>query len=89
MATFEEANKKVHKVEDQWHYEMMTKCGFVPQDLEGIGFVRSYTYKHPNGDQITCTTGVNADHWSGPNGAFGYWKDLELFLMAKYLLIKS
>jgi hypothetical protein len=60
---FEKANKKVHKVEDQWHYKYLTKYGFKPIDMEGVGFVRSYEYK--NGDHsIVCTTGVSADYWS-------------------------
>lgn len=38
MSTFEEADKKVHKVEDQWHFKYLTKYGFEPIDKEGIGF---------------------------------------------------
>jgi len=72
---FNEANKIVHKVEDEWHYKILLKYGFEPLDKEGVGFVRSYKYK--KGDQtITYTTGVHADYWSGCGG-WGYWASLE------------
>jgi hypothetical protein len=75
--SFKEANKVVHKVEDQWHYEYLTKHGYEPIDKTGVGFVRSYRYQ--KGDHvICCVTGVNADYWTDKeNNGFGYWIDLE------------
>jgi hypothetical protein len=61
--TFEEANKVVHKVEDQWHYPTLTAKGFIPETKTAVGFVRSYDYAHPKGHKIRCSTGANADHW--------------------------
>ena len=74
---FNAADKKVHPVETQWHYEYLAKYCFKPLDKEGIGFVRSYRYQR--GEHIiTCTTGCNADYWEDQKlGAFGYWADLE------------
>ena len=75
--TFNKANDKVHPVETQWHFPILQKYGFEPITKEGIGFVRSYTYK--KGDhEIVCTTGSNADYWKDntvPGG--GYWSALE------------
>lgn len=74
---FTEANKIVHKVEDQWHYPILTKYGFVPVTLTSVGFVRSYTYT--KGElAIVCNTGVNADYWiNKAANKLGYWSDLE------------
>ena len=75
---FEEANKVVHPVEDQWHYKILSKYGFVPREKTGVGFVRSYTYDHPKGHVIRCNTGASSDYWSqeGTNH-YGYWSGLE------------
>lgn len=87
MSTFEEANQKVHKVEDQWHYPIMTEAGFVAETKEAVGFVRGYTYKHPSGETISCVTGVNADYWkstvNGKEVAGGYWESLAKHVHAK------
>lgn len=87
MSTFEEANKTIHKVEDQWHYPIMTEAGFVAETKEAVGFVRGYTYKHPSGEAIRCNTGVNADYWSafvdGKEVAGGYWESLAKHLAKK------
>jgi len=83
MKSFEEANKKVHKVEDQWHYKVLVEHGFIPQDTEAEGFVRSYKYKHANGRVITCTTGSNADYFADEDGVTSkgtYWQDLAVHL---------
>ena len=74
---FKEANKKIHPVETQWHYNIMIKAGFVPLDKEGVGFVRSYRYS--KGDRsITVTTGYSSDHWvDNTTGERGYWGSLE------------
>ncbi len=78
--TFTEAfvrgNQVVHLVEDQWHYPILTSCGFVPETKEGVGFVRSYLYRHPDGRTVRCTTGANADYWVGFDEQRGYWTDL-------------
>ncbi len=34
---FNEANKAVHKVEDQWHYKTMIDNGWIADTLTGIG----------------------------------------------------
>lgn len=74
---FVQANKKVHKVEDQWHYPILTKHGYIPQDKERIGFVRSYEYIHPEtGDVIIASTGANCDHWRAKD-AGGFYYSLE------------
>lgn len=74
-----DADKKVHPVEDQWHYPILTKFGFIPLDKTGIGFVRSYRYEHPESKHtIVTTTGYSSDHWSDKTaGDSGYWADLE------------
>jgi hypothetical protein len=78
---FNEANKKEHKVEDEWFYSTMTKYGFTPDKTSAIGFVRSYMFRDLKGHEIRCAIGVNADYWESkdPKG-FGYWSDLEPFL---------
>ena len=79
---FNEADKKVHLVKDQWHYPIAIKYGFVPITMEAIGFVRSYQYEHPNGHRIVCATGYNRDYFEGisPKGC-GLWSELEAFLV--------
>lgn len=80
MDTFTEANKKVHLVETQWHYNTMVDGGFTPLDNQGIGFVRSYRYQ--KGDRIIrVTTGANADYWKDETtGDQGYWADLKPYI---------
>jgi hypothetical protein len=75
--SFSEANKKVHKVEEQWHYRTMISYGFTPIDKEGIGFVRSYRYS--KGDRIiTCNTGASADYWKDETTRDGgFWASLK------------
>jgi len=72
------ADQKVHPVESQWHYPILTEFGYEPLDKEGVGLVRSYKYQ--KGDHvITVTTGANADYWEANDG-FGYWADLKPYL---------
>jgi hypothetical protein len=73
---FNEANKVVHPVATQWHYDTMTNAGFTAVDTEGVGFVRSYRYT--KGDHsITVTTGSSADYWTDDTtDARGYWGTL-------------
>lgn len=75
--SFAKANKKIHKVESEWHYPIMAKYGFEPLDTTGVGFVRSYLYA--KGDhKIKVATGVNADYWTDQTvGGHGYWATLE------------
>lgn len=75
----ETANKTVHPVEEQWHYPILTKYGFVPNTKEGVGFVRSYEYEHPNGRKVRCITGLSCDYWSDQENT-GFWSDLEKWL---------
>jgi len=82
---FEEANKKVHPVEDQWHYPILTKYGYEPVTKEAVGFVRSYDYTHPaTRHTIRCCTGYSSDYWRTvpflPESKQGYWSDLEPYL---------
>ena len=73
---FNEANKKVHPVETQWHYKTMINAGFTAVDLEAVGFVRSYRYIKEDRD-ITVATGYHADHWvDNTTGKRGYWGTL-------------
>jgi len=62
VSNFEEANKKIHKVEDQWHYPILIKYGFKPVTKEGVGFIRQYIYAKGE-HRIVASTGVNSDHW--------------------------
>lgn len=81
MTSFEEANKTVHPVEKQWHFPILTKHGFVAETKEGVGFVRSYVYKHADGREIVCTTGLNADYWTDKqNKRTGYYGTLEEYI---------
>jgi hypothetical protein len=76
-------NERIHKVETQWHYEPMTKAGFIPVTTEVMGLVRSYRYERGS-EAIVVTTGVNADYFtdvtSGRN-KIGYWNDLGPYLL--------
>lgn len=74
-----EADQVVHLVEDQWHYPILNKFGWIPINREGRGFVRNYVYRHPDYIfSIKCTTGVSADYWSrSDTDQGGYWGSLE------------
>ena len=72
MTNFKEANKAVHQVTTQWHYDTMTNAGFTAVDTEAVGFVRSYRYTKGN-HCITVATGFSADYWvDDTTGARGY-----------------
>lgn len=87
---FSEANKRVHAVETQWHYPIMTKFGYEPDTKYVIGFVRSYEYRHSSGHRMTVSTGVNCDHWSDlETGAVGYWSSLEPHLKKQASAIRG
>jgi hypothetical protein len=79
-----EADKKVHPVETQWHHPIMTKYGYVPDTKEAVGFVRSYTYTHPGtGHSVIATTGYSADYWNDmASKKSGYWRELEPHLLS-------
>jgi len=77
---FNKANQAVHKVENQWHYKALTDFGFIPVDTEQVGFVRAYTYKHPNGHTISGHTGGHCDYfldYDKKTTDNNYWSDLE------------
>lgn len=75
---FNQADKKVHPVEVQWHYPILTEAGFVAQTKEGIGFSRSYVYERLDGHKIKATTGINCDYWKDmTTGKTGYGCDLK------------
>lgn len=75
---FEEANKRVHSVEDQWHYETMVAAGFVAETKEAVGFVRRYRYSHPDGRKMVLCTGASADYWTDEqSGETGLWGALK------------
>jgi hypothetical protein len=82
LERFNAADKLPHAVETQWHYPILIDQGFEAVTKVGIGFVRSYEYQHPDGREVKCTTGVNADYWSSSCGGFGYWSDLRDHLIA-------
>ena len=91
---FNEANKTVHKVENQWHYPKMTLHGFVPETKEGIGFVRRYKYRHPISNEIIeCVTGSHADYWESDNLKepldHNYWSSLLPYLQKHYPIMKK
>ncbi len=76
---FTEANEKIHSVETQWHYSIMTKYGYLAETRTGKGFVRQYRYIHPaTGKVMIVATGANSDYWLDKGtGAVGFWSDLE------------
>ena len=76
---FDLANKAVHLVENQWHYAILTPFGYIPDDKEAVGFVRSYTYTHPHtGHSIQCNTGYQSDYWvDETTKQQGYWAALK------------
>jgi len=94
MTSIAEANKAVHKVEDQWHYKTMTQFGFTSLDKEQTSLVRTYRYVNDKtGYEISVTTGYSADYWRDNTGSIPvgktYWADLEPHLVklkeAKYI----
>jgi hypothetical protein len=81
-ARFKKGDEKIHKVEDEWHYPILTKFGFKPVDKEAVGFVRQYTYKRGE-HTVQCNVGCNADYWNDltvPSSCMGYWGTLESHL---------
>lgn len=79
-----EANKKMHPIETQWHYAAMTEAGFVSTTPPQQGFVRTYVYIHPvSKREIHVTTGSQADYWNDKTSKEGgYWADLAQHLKA-------
>lgn len=73
-------NDTVHPVQSQWHYELMTKHGFVAETKQAVGFVRRYKYVHPNGRTVTVTTGASRDYWESSTSPGGLWSTLEPWL---------
>lgn len=79
-----EADKVVHPVEKQWHYEIMTAAGYEAVTKEQTGFVRCYHYEHPKtGRCFKLNTGISADYWTDvETKKFGLWDDLKGHLSA-------
>ena len=75
---FDTANKAVHPVEAQWHFETMANAGYTALTKEAVGFVRAYTYEHPvTGHKVRVNTGASCDYWTDlTTGKGGYWSDL-------------
>lgn len=69
--TFDQANQQEHPVETQWHYPILIAQGFQAETKTAPGFVRAYTYAHPNGARVQCVTGYSADHWQASDGQRG------------------
>ena len=82
MKSFDEANKIVHPVETQWHYSIMTEFGYESQTPSGVGFARTYIYKHPiTKREFSLTTGCNGDYWADLSGkGYGYQRSLKEYL---------
>ena len=80
---FNEANKVVHKAEDEWCYRLLTPLGFVCETPTGTGFTRKYNFKHPSGCTVCFSIGANSDYWEGTTAeggkVGGYWNTLEKF----------
>lgn len=75
---WEEGWKMEHNVEDEWHYDILTKYGFEPINKTGIGFVRSYKYKNKDGHEISAHCGASSDYWRDESeDKSGYWASLE------------
>lgn len=79
---FKSANNIAHPVENEYHYKLLTKYGFVCNDPAPTGFVRKYKYTNGNKD-ITVCIGASADYFEGFCG-FGYMSKLETELK-KYI----
>ena len=78
---FNRGNLKIHLVEDQWHYTVFTRYNWIPETKSAQGFVRSYTYFHPELDKkITFTTGSHCDYFQD-NGEVVYARSLEEYLI--------
>ena len=84
--TFDTANQTVHQVQAQWHFPIMTKFGYHPENTTAVGFVRVYKYVHPvTGHAFSLHTGASADYWldlTTPNTGNNYWGDLVPYLTA-------
>lgn len=79
------ADETVHPVETQWHFEPMTKAGYVSLTDSEAGLVRSYVYEHKTTNhRIRLTTGLSADYWTDlETKEFGYWGSLTAHLASK------
>lgn len=74
----QQADRRLHNVENEWHYPILTAAGFEAKTKTGVGFVRCYQYVHLTGHIITVTTGVSRDYWHDKTAkATGLWRELE------------
>lgn len=90
IESLNKADEKIHQVETEWHYKDLIAAGFVPETKEAKGLVRSYTYKHPSGVVVSCTTGFHSDNWrSSAEGSIpangGYWGSLKPYLERNFM----
>ncbi|MFA6711214.1 MAG: hypothetical protein WCS33_00710 [Candidatus Caldatribacteriota bacterium] len=85
LEDFNKANEVEHKVENQWHYEILKRYGFKPNTLIAKGFVRSYEYENDEGFKIQGRTGASADYFISQCGMSGFWSELEPFLKSREL----
>ncbi len=76
---FDKADKTVHPVEKQWHYQFMMDAGYKAETAEARGFVRQYFYTHPDTRRrFKICTGVNSDYWIDLKiKKYGHWTDLK------------
>ena len=56
-------SEEKHPVETQWHYELLTRYGYVAKTKYAVGSIRSYDYAHRSGGHIRVTTGNRSDFW--------------------------
>lgn len=77
---FAAANEIMHPVQDEYHYKLLTKYGFVCNTPPQKGFVRQYLYTKDETSIIVCI-GASADYFDGALG-FDYMSHLEEALKA-------
>ncbi|RWZ87309.1 MAG: hypothetical protein EO766_12350 [Hydrotalea sp. AMD] len=76
-------NEIIHFVEQEWHYNLLKRFGYEPDNISAVGLVRSYIWTHPiTKHKIRYSIGVNADYWTDLEviGKQGYWSTLEQHL---------
>lgn len=69
ITNFTEAEKEVHRVEDEWHFPVLTLFNFQPIEKQTVGRIRVYHYKNETQNIIKAAFSY---------GAF-YWKDKEKY----------
>ena len=78
---FRKYNEKIHPVENEWHFKILSPLGFLPEQDSAKGFVRKFDYiHHETGIEVTASSGASSDHWrskSPEHPGTGYWSSLE------------